>query len=67
MEQAETQIKMHESFITSMDANEEKLSSVLQFADRLTEEDDHFAADKIRFKGDSVKERWVMCNLCLNL
>jgi spectrin beta len=59
MEQAETQIKMHESFITSMDANEEKMSSVLQFADRLTEEEDHYAGDKIKSKADNIKERYL--------
>ena len=58
MEQCENQIKLHESFITSMDANNEKLNTVLQFSDRLME-DGHYAQDKIKLKSDNIQDRWV--------
>ena len=56
LEQAEKLIKEHEGFITTMDANDEKLSSVLQFAARLVDEG-HYAEDKIREKADNLHER----------
>jgi len=39
-----------------MDANDEKINGVIQFADVLTR-DGHGQADKIGKKGDSIKER----------
>ena len=55
---AENAIKRHEAFITTMDANDEKINAVLQFANRLIEEN-HFAADKIHKKAENIKERSV--------
>ncbi|XP_015125014.1 spectrin beta chain isoform X2 [Diachasma alloeum] len=55
-EQAENMIKRHEAFMTTMDANDEKINSVVQFAARLVDEG-HFAADKVRKKAESINER----------
>lgn len=55
-EQAENMIKRHEAFLTTMDANDEKINSVVQYAQRLVE-DGHFAADKVKKKADSINER----------
>ena len=57
MEQAENLIKRHEQFINTMDANDEKINAVTQFAQRLIE-DNHFAADKIQQKADVIQERY---------
>ena len=53
---AENLIKQHEAFITTMDANDEKINNVLQFAQRLID-DGHFAGDKIKQKADTIQER----------
>ena len=58
LEQAEKLIKEHEGFITTMDANDEKINNVLQFADRLVDEG-HYAEDKIKEKADSLRDRYV--------
>lgn len=42
LEQAENLIKRHEAFLTTMEANDEKINSVVQFAARLCDEK-HFA------------------------
>ena len=55
---AENAIKRHEAFITTMDANDEKINAVLQFSNRLIEEN-HFAADKIHKKAENITERSV--------
>lgn len=55
-EQAEMLIKQHEAFITTMDANDEKINSVLTFANRLIDEN-HYAADKVQQKADNISER----------
>lgn len=55
---AENAIKRHEAFITTMDANDEKINAVLQFAYRLIDEN-HFAADKIHKKAENINERSV--------
>jgi len=39
-----------------MDANDEKLLSVLQFAERLCE-DGHYASDKVKAKADNIQQR----------
>ena len=39
-----------------MEANDEKLNGILQFAKRLTEEG-HYAADKIQKKAENIAER----------
>lgn len=56
LEQVENLIKRHETFLTTMEANEEKINSVVQFAQRLCD-DGHYAADKIKRKADSINER----------
>lgn len=56
---AENAIKRHEAFITTMDANDEKINAVLQFANRLMDEN-HYAADKIHKKAENINERWVI-------
>uniref|UniRef100_A0ABD2X9X6 Spectrin beta chain n=1 Tax=Trichogramma kaykai TaxID=54128 RepID=A0ABD2X9X6_9HYME len=55
-EQAENMIKRHEAFMTTMDANDEKINAVVQFAARLVD-DGHFAADKVKRKAESINER----------
>ncbi|XP_026313733.1 spectrin beta chain isoform X3 [Hyposmocoma kahamanoa] len=56
LEQAENLIKEHEAFLTTMEANDDKINSVVQFANRLVEER-HFDADKIQRKADSIEQR----------
>ena len=41
-----------------METNNDKISNVLDLADRLIE-DQHFAADKIKQKADSIRERYA--------
>ncbi|KAH3857015.1 hypothetical protein DPMN_099612 [Dreissena polymorpha] len=57
LEAAEDLIKRHEAFITTMDANDEKINAVLTFANRLME-DGHYAADKIHKKAENINERY---------
>lgn len=70
LEAAENLIKAHEAFITTTDANDEKINAVLQFANRLIE-DQHFAADKVHKKAENISERYVESPcwlvLCLSL
>ncbi|CAG0894530.1 unnamed protein product, partial [Darwinula stevensoni] len=56
LEQAEILIKRHEAFMTTLEANDEKINAVIQFANRLCDEN-HFAADKIGKKAESIAER----------
>ncbi|XP_071041629.1 spectrin beta chain [Parasteatoda tepidariorum] len=56
LEQAECFIKEHETFLTTMEANDEKVNAVIQFAQRLCE-DGNFAADKIHKKAENMAER----------
>ncbi|XP_076312784.1 spectrin beta chain-like isoform X3 [Tachypleus tridentatus] len=56
LEQAENMIKDHEAFLTTMEANDEKINSVIQFSQRLCDEG-HFAEDKIRKKAENIAER----------
>ncbi|XP_046599297.1 spectrin beta chain isoform X3 [Neodiprion lecontei] len=55
-EQAENMIKRHEAFMTTLEANDDKINSVVQFAGRLVEEG-HFAADKVKKKADAINDR----------
>lgn len=70
LEAAENLIKAHEAFITTTDANDEKINAVLQFANRLIE-DQHYAADKVHKKAENISERYVESPcwlvLCLSL
>ncbi|XP_065158343.1 spectrin beta chain isoform X2 [Atheta coriaria] len=56
LEQAENLLKRHEAFLTTMEANDDKINGVLQFSRRLAE-DKHFAADKIGKRTDAIEER----------
>lgn len=56
LEQAENLIKRHEAFLTTMEANDEKVNSVVQYAQRLVNEG-HFEGDKIAKRADSINER----------
>lgn len=49
-------IKRHEAFLTTMEANEDRINAVGQFAARLADEG-HFDADRILKKADSISER----------
>lgn len=60
LDQAENLIKQHEAFITTMDANSEKISHVLQFATKL-EEEGNYAQDRVHEKADNIKERYIVC------
>lgn len=56
LEQAEGLIKRHEALLTTMDANDEKINGVIQFASNMCREG-HSQADKIGKKADSIRER----------
>ncbi|XP_065563390.1 spectrin beta chain-like isoform X3 [Artemia franciscana] len=56
LEQAESLLKRHENFLTTMEANDEKLNAVVQFAQRLMDEG-HFQADKVAKKAEGIQER----------
>ncbi|KAI1288342.1 Spectrin beta chain [Halotydeus destructor] len=55
-EQADNMIKRHEAFLTTMEANDDKINSVITFADRLVSEG-HFDKDKIKKKADNLADR----------
>ncbi|XP_026477327.1 spectrin beta chain isoform X2 [Ctenocephalides felis] len=56
LEQAENQIKRHEAFLTTMEANDDKINSVVSFANKLCDEG-HYAADKVQKKAENIDER----------
>lgn len=56
LEQAESMLKRHQDFMTTMDANDEKLRAVGLFGDQLCQ-DGHYAADKIHKKARNIDER----------
>ena len=56
LENAENLIKRHEAFLTTMEANDEKINGIWQFAQKLLDEG-HFAADKIQKKAENIEER----------
>ncbi|XP_045122381.1 spectrin beta chain-like isoform X4 [Portunus trituberculatus] len=56
LEQAENLIKRHEAFLTTMEANDEKINGICQFAQRLLDEG-HYAVDKIQKKAENIEER----------
>ncbi|GLH07508.1 Spectrin beta chain [Gryllus bimaculatus] len=56
LEQAENLIKRHEAFLTTVEANDDKINSVVQFAQRLCDEG-HYAADKVSKKADNINDR----------
>lgn len=56
LEQAENQLKRHEAFMTTMEANDDKINQIVQVADTLVEKD-HYDADKINKRSQNVAER----------
>jgi spectrin beta len=56
LEQAENLIKRHEAFLTTMEANDDRINGVIQFAHRLNEEG-HFDSDKIVRKAENINDR----------
>ncbi|XP_037941543.1 spectrin beta chain isoform X2 [Teleopsis dalmanni] len=53
LEQAENQLKRHEAFLTTMEANDDKLNTLLQVADSLIEKE-HFDSDKIGKRAENI-------------
>jgi len=56
LEQAESMMKRHETFITTVEANDDKINAVCQFAGRLCDEG-HPAVDKIQSKAEDISDR----------
>lgn len=56
LEQAETLLKRHQDFLTTMEANDEKIRAVISYGDQLCQEG-HYAADKIHKKARNIQER----------
>lgn len=56
LESAENLLKRHQDFITMMDANDDKIRTVVYFGDQLCN-DGHYAADKIHKKSRNIQER----------
>uniref|UniRef100_A0A915D0N2 Uncharacterized protein n=2 Tax=Ditylenchus dipsaci TaxID=166011 RepID=A0A915D0N2_9BILA len=56
LEQAENLLKRHQDFLTTMDANDEKIKTVVLFGDQLCN-DGHYAADKVHKKARNIQER----------
>lgn len=56
LESAENLFKRHQDFLTTMDANDEKIKNVVSFGDQLCN-DGHYAADKIHKKARNIQER----------
>jgi len=51
-------IKKHEEFEKRMNTNDDKINQMMQFAERLNDEN-HYASDKITEKARSIDERLV--------
>lgn len=56
LEQAENQLKRHEAFLTTMEANDDKINSLLQVADTLVEKE-HFDSEKIGKRAENIASR----------
>lgn len=56
VEQAENAVKEHKAFVTTLDANEEKINTILSTGQGLLK-DGNYAGNKIQQKIDSAKER----------
>lgn len=56
LEQAENQLKRHEAFLTTMEANDDKINTIVHVADTLIEKQ-HFDADKIKKRSDNIDQR----------
>ena len=56
LEACEDVIKKYEQFLDQMSTNDEKINSVMGFANRLCDEN-HYAADKVNKKAENLDER----------
>jgi spectrin beta len=56
LEQAENQLKRHEAFLTMLEANDDKINTIIQVADTLVEKK-HFDADKIHKRAENIAQR----------
>uniref|UniRef100_A0AC35TJQ1 Spectrin beta chain n=1 Tax=Rhabditophanes sp. KR3021 TaxID=114890 RepID=A0AC35TJQ1_9BILA len=56
LEQAEKLLKRHQDFMTTMDANDEKINAVVQFGENLTQQS-HYASDRIYRKASNIQEK----------
>uniref|UniRef100_A0A914HJH5 Spectrin beta chain n=1 Tax=Globodera rostochiensis TaxID=31243 RepID=A0A914HJH5_GLORO len=56
LEQAENLLKRHQDFMTTMEANDDKMRAVVQMGDQLCA-DAHYAADKVHKKARNIEER----------
>lgn len=65
LEACDEAIKKYEHFIDQMATNDEKINTVLSFANRLCDED-HYAADKINKKAENIDERSVLITCLLS-
>lgn len=53
-------MKKHEDFVSTMEANEDKIDSTLQGGQRLVDSNNLYSG-KVQDKMDSIKDRWVFC------
>ncbi|XP_055390536.1 spectrin beta chain isoform X2 [Condylostylus longicornis] len=56
LEQAENQLKRHEAFLTTMEANDDKINTIIQVAESLKQKE-HFDADKIHKRAENIVNR----------
>ena len=56
LEQAENQLKRHEAFLTTMEANDEKINTIVQVSDTLVEKQ-HFDSDRINKRAENIAQR----------
>lgn len=56
LEDAESAVKRHDTFMTTMAVNDEKINQVLSSAERLCQ-DGNYASDKIHKKAENIAER----------
>ena len=65
-EAAEEAIKKHEDVTTTMDANDERINSVVETGRRLVAEE-NICAEKIQEKIDDIEERFVFLHTSLSV
>ena len=58
VEQAENLIRQHEVFVTTLDANDDKINNVLNMGQRLINEN-NYMSKSVQQKIESLKERLV--------
>lgn len=59
---AQKALKKHEDFVSTMDANEDKIDGVLQSGQRLVDSNNLYSG-KVHDKMDSIEDRWVFRGL----